>query len=354
MEETKRKRKSPLFVISIVIAALVLTYFGSGVIAANIVSSVLYGHRLTTPKNLQSKWYALFNTREDYEVLSNREVLTFPSNNNETLSSYFYSSSSPKGTVISLHGMGSLADGDNSEYQQWFVEKGYNLLALDLTASGNSEGNEMRGLHQSAYDAYSAYSYLIKEKRIVEPLIMAGHSWGAYGAAASLSLGVKANYVISFSGYDVPIKEMYAQAESKVGILAPLTYPAFLLGMELRFGGNGTLSAKEAIANSSAKALLIHGDADNTVSYDISLLDAAKDLSNVTTLTIPGCGHDRPWLEMEAKEYANGFIAKLGKDFDSLDKERATEELTKLGYEKEKANILNKEVFSAIEKLLAK
>ena len=353
MERRQGKRKKAPLIIALSLVSFLVLYFAGGIIAHNVVANVIFDKRGSDETSLSSKWYSVFNTQKDYETLQNRVIFSFSSINNEKLTGYFYSSPNPKGTVISLHGMGSLSDGDNAEFQDWFVKKGYNLAAIDLTASGRSEGKSMRGLHQSAYDAKDAYTYLLKENKIVSPLIMVGHSWGGFGAAASISLGVKADYVISFSAFDMPLNYMYDCAAIRVGPLAPITYPGFLLGIKMRFGENANLSASKALKDSNVKALLVHGEEDMTVRYSESLLYAAKDFPNVTPFSISNCGHDRPWLSEEAKQYAQESIAKIGEEFNKLNGEEAELALKEIGYDKNKASVLSTDLFSSIETFLA-
>ena len=328
---------------------VVATYFSTGISASVIVFDAIFGKRCSTLNDLRSNYYQLVKNRSDYQSLSKREVLSFMSGENR-LTGYYYPGG--KGTVICLHGMASQSDGDDAEYQNYFVEKGYSLFAVDLTASGRSKGEDAKGLHQSAYDALAAYRFLVSEGRLQSPLIMVGHSWGGFGAAACLSIGVKADYVITFSAFENPIDAMLNSAVRYTGWFGYLTYPPFAIGTSIRYGDDARLSAKSSLKNSSAEALLFHGDKDETVKPGDSLSIKAESLSNVRSVILSGAGHERPWVSNEARSYVDDFLFSLGKDVDSFTEEEINSKIVESGFDKNRGSELSEEVVSAIENLL--
>ena len=64
-----------------------------------------------------------------------------------------------------------------------FVDSGYSVLTYDATGTGASGGSGTRGLAQSALDLDAALTRAEQEDL---PILLFGHSWGGYAAAAVL------------------------------------------------------------------------------------------------------------------------------------------------------------------------
>ena len=329
------KKRKRIIIISCIILFLIISYFLGGIIASNIVLNNIFDKRGSDLSSLLNVEERIYKTRNDYDILKERTEYYFYNNYNEKLVGYYYKTNDSKGLVISAHGMTSQADSFDAEYQSYFVENGYNLFSFDLTASGKSEGNSMRGLHQSAYDVYSAYTFLKANNLLENNLILVGHSWGAYGVATSLSLGVKANYLITFSAFDNPYDTYIRYSKNYMGDFINLTIPSFFISTEIKYGKNNRLSASQAIKDSKIKSLIIHGNNDNSIPYDNeALYNHVKDYNNCETLLLDGINHNRPWLSKESKEYVNDNINNKIKELkdneldtfiNNIDKNKTTE-----------------------------
>ena len=300
----KKGRLKKIIIFSAV--SLFVLYFGGGMAAAFIVNGNVFARH-------EEQTNELVKSRKNYALLDRREELSIVSGQN-TLRAYFYKATSSKGTVIAAHGLSGRADGPDAAYQAWFLEEGYSVCAIDLTASGASEGASINGLHQSAYDVKAAYDYLAKNEKLEKKVFLCGHSWGGYGVAACLGLGVKADAVITFSAFDNPFDTMVQYAERYVGPLAKMSLPPFYLAQNMAYGQEVFRSASSALKESSTKALIIHGEEDGSIPLDsISLFAKAKGLSNVETITLPNIGHSHPWLSLEAHRYYGALAEEYEK-----------------------------------------
>ena len=337
---------------TILVAAIVLTglYFGGGIIAHLFVNQAVFHHRGSDASDLLKPENVIFKQRADYPVLAKRSIHHFASGDNQ-LTGYYYQASSSKGLVLAVHGMGGCSDDDNAEYQQWFLGQSYSVFALDLTASGQSEGNSMISLAQSAYDVRACYDYLNASSLLEDKVIFVGHSWGAYGIAASLGLGAKADYVITFAAFDNPFDTMMQYARNYAGWVADFTYPAFGLSSAMVHGNDAYLSASKALTSSSTKALVIQGEDDVSVRYDgNSLYHHVLDLPNVEPCLLKGYGHTGLWRSQEANTYAAQEVLPKIKQLQDNPDELASYVAS---VDKEKTSALNDEVFSKITTFLA-
>lgn len=307
----KKKTKVTLIVTFSLVGVLALGY-AAGVITGLVLTNDIFNGRLSDENSLNDYECRIRKIRKDYSLLAERETITFQSNGNN-LKGYLYTVSSPKGLVISAHGIQSLSDDYNAEYQQWFVSQGYDLLAVDLTSSGHSEGNGIDGLHRSAYDVKAAYD-AIKDRETYSnlPLILTGHAWGAYGAAASMSLGVPADYLISFSGFSDPKEMMFAYSKQYVSFLAYLSKWTYDLWLDRNIGEAASLSGIAGINQSSAKIFLVQGKKDDFIQYNsrISLYGSRDSIKNhkLETFLVSGATNLCPWLSDEARNYIDNEI----------------------------------------------
>lgn len=335
-----------------IVAALVVSYVAGGITAAFVVDGIVFERRGSDESKLKNVEYRLRYQREDYPSLATREVYSVPSNGNR-LAGYFYKAEPSKGVVITAHGMNSLSDGLDVAYQQWFCSQGYSVFALDLTASGRSEGTSMVGLHRSALDVQCAYNFLQSNGLLRGKTILCGHSWGGFGAAMSVCLGVKADAVITFSAFANTFDTMVSYASQKVGPLAYATIPTFYLGTAMKHGASAFYDAAKAVRESASKFLVIHGEKDKSVPLsETSLYGKTKDYPNVSTVLLPDIGHEAPWESLAAKEYLQkDVLPKL----EELKQEGAsTEELDTFisSVDKSRSSELNTDLFATIQSFL--
>lgn len=180
------------------------------------------------------------------------------------LRGYLYRNGLSKGLVLYVHGIKGQADDYYAIGEDYFVRKGYDVFAIDLTASGRSEGMGIDGLHQSALDVKAAYEY-IRSRGDFEhcPIYFFGHSWGAYGVAASLNFpNVRPCAIAAMSGFNTPLEEMLALPSSALGI--PLDIGKEDLKAALKAREGNTTTSPRARASPRASSLPSSSTASST------------------------------------------------------------------------------------------
>lgn len=333
----------------IIILVIIINYFVGGIIAANIVLNNIFDHRGSSYSDLSLLENQIYKNIDDYDSLQNGIEYKFKSGKNE-LTGYYYKKEDSKGLVLSAHGMTSQSQNDDLQYQSYFVENGYSLFSIDLTASGKSEGKSMKGLHQSAYDVKAAYDFLNEEELLEDKLILIGHSWGGFGVAASLSLGVKADYVITFSAFDNPFDTMVRYSVNSVGGFIYTTVPTFYITTSMKYGKNNSISAYKSLLNSDAKPLIIHGKDDKSIPYNKEAL-YAKTIKNdkFNNLLLDGIGHSGTWRTKEANKY----LEEIEKEIKKIKKDNVKLKEYINNIDKNKTSELNPLVFEEINKFLS-
>ena len=206
--------------------------------------------------------------REDYPLLDNRKEVYIDSCGKK-LAGYLYEVDEPQGIVICAHGMANDSNHDNAEYQNYFVENGFDVLAIDLTGNGNSEGNPTKGLYQAKYDIIAAIDF-VKEYESTKNLKinLAGHSAGAYGAIMA-SNERKVNAVFAMSAYDSPHEVIVEIIRNNIGVLTPIVKP-FIEFSLLLFGGKENYQKASDVINNNKDTtyFLVHSSIDDYINYE--------------------------------------------------------------------------------------
>ncbi len=339
------KHKKIIMNVSHAMISALVTYFISGVVAVSIVNSLVVDVRGSTLDSLSSEECKTQYIRKDYASMSEREEIPFKCHN-ETLMGYLYQASNPHGVIICAHGVGSLADSNNAQYENYFINQGWDVFAIDMTACGQSTGKGMKTLHESKFCVKYAIETVSKHQMTKGlPIYLIGHSWGGYGViAGSDKTDVKA--VVSFAAYDTPAGMMYSFAEARAGAIVSLSKPGFDFALTAFYGNESYVAASDVIKrNRDIKYYVVQGDVDNTVilkNYSVYDHVYDKEFKNTKSVLLEGIGHSSPWKSKEAHDYYASYIEpgledlhkqygktipedKLGAFVATIDKEKSSE-----------------------------
>ncbi len=277
---TKRMKKRILITLSAILACLLVSMS----VAPHIICGVIFS-RTEEPDLLAP----------DYDALPSPPVRTecrFESDG-ETLCGYLYEVASPRGLIVVAHGLHASADAHLPETLA-FLEAGWTVFAYDGTGAGESGGDSAIGLEQGAIDLLCAIDYITADARLGSlPLMLYGHSMGAY-AAAIASARPEVKGAVCIAGFDSPMDILAASGRDYVGPLAMCGYPFLSLYNRLTFGDAANESAVEAINASSAAFLIVHGSHDTVIADTDSLYGHRAEISNpnATYLLIDEPGRD--------------------------------------------------------------
>ena len=285
--------------------------------------------------------------------MKEREEYTFNCGK-ETLQGYLYEVENPHGIVISAHGINNLADGNTAQYQNYFIEQGWDVFSFDMTGCGRSSG-KMKTLFESRKCVQNAVNFVKNNAKLKDlDVCLVGHSWGGYGVlAASYDVDVKA--VCSFAGYDKASEMMYGFAEMNVSKALIVTKPALNFSLSLLQGEKAFFSASSVIKKRpNTNYVLVHGDKDNTVPlkhYSAYSYVQNKEYDNLTKFLLKDIRHNGPWKTLAAQTYCDEvIIPKLntlhGQYKNGIPEDVYTSFLSEI--DKEKASELNYELLDSI------
>lgn len=331
----KNKTKNViLYVLSGVVISLGAGIAPAPTVAKAIVTKIFDGRASTASVLGSSMEASIYKFRSDFSSLTNRTEYTVISDGNR-LKAYSYQANSNNGGLVFIaHGMGSMSDGKESGFADYFLSANFDVFQLDLTASGNSEGTD-HYLDQSVDDVLAGLKLIhetagLKEKK----LFLLGYSWGAYGCLASLDQDQSPLAVASLAGFISPDKEMIQYASRYMGIGLAKATKAFMDGaLYDQRGSAGFLSTTKAINKSTASIFLAQGGKDQSVSYDYSGAYADKDSivdqSRVTSYFKKEATHESIFLSEAAVSYHKSVVEPLVQSFEtsygSWDKATAAE-----------------------------
>jgi len=327
----------------------------------NIILSAAFDRRISTYQEFLSSYepYLRLDWR-DFPTLSHPKRIAFKSENN-LLRGYLYLPHNPLGIVLAVHGINSLSNNHNAIFHDHFFRRGFAVLAIDLTACGESEGLGIKGLHQSALDVASALKWIHGQEKLNSlPLYLFGHSWGGYGVCASLAFDTSPKAIASFSGFLDPWAMILGLPENYVGEIAHIGESKVHEAYAIRAGEFAFLSAYEAINNSQkTQVLLVHGSQDEVIKPRSALAYASYTNPRIRTIIRNNADHNNLFYSKECRLYQN----EVGKSLKELKKAYGRKvsdvpssalEAFKSSFSREKCSVLDEELFEEIDDFFLK
>jgi len=133
------------------------------------------------------------------KLFHHQSVLVFKTKDSLNLTADLYLTKSAKATVILLHGIRSSKEVWQKE-AQWLNGLGYNAVALDMRAHGDSQGVYCTFGYKEKHDISDLLS-ILQEKGITTPVGIWGHSLGGAVALQALATDPRLKFGIVESAY---------------------------------------------------------------------------------------------------------------------------------------------------------
>ncbi len=309
------KVKKIVTIAMVTLALLIGLDYGASVYCYNNV----FGKRLDTyePTSLKVS---------DFEGL-NATHYEFESDKGQMLSGYLYSKDkTPKGIVVIVHGFGA---GHNFylEAANFFAQNGYYAFAYDATGNDESEGGGIGGIPQGVIDLDHAISFVEESDDFPDvPIMLFGHSWGAYSACSVLEYHPEVAAVIAVSGCNKSSDVFEVGAKEQLGPFTALMMPCIRLHERIKFGKYAKSTAMKGFKSSDARVMIVHSEDDNVVGisygYDI-YYDKYKDDARFSFMRLKDKGHSYVFDDMT---YIDEFNAGFDKWLETLDYDYAAGE----------------------------
>jgi uncharacterized protein len=195
--------------------------------------------------------------------------------------------------LIALHGWGSNA-GDLLSETEAVRRSGHALLLLDARCHGLSGDAEFTSMPRFAEDLGSAMDWLKSQPGIdPERITLIGHSVGGAAALLLASRRQDVRGVIGLSVFAHPADMMRRWVRAHHIPMWPLGHWTLEHVQEVIGHRFDDIAPEHTLKRVRAPVLLIHGQLDEVAPIgDLHRLCAAAHRSDVTTLVLPGVGHD--------------------------------------------------------------
>lgn len=274
----------------------------------------------------------------------------------EYLAGYKYSKenvSDIKGVVIVSHGYGGGGHNTYMPFIDVFTSNGYFVFSYDARANDNSGGKSVGGLPQGISDLDDAIHHVssIEEYREL-PIVLFGHSWGAFSAANVLYMHPDINAAVLVAGFNEPSDLIYHRGSQVVGPLAKLIVPCFDLYERIKFGKELTeISAVEGLERTDAGILVVHSKDDMTVPAEYGyykFFELFGDDERFEFVLYEDKGHDYLFYSENAEEYR----AEINKSYIEYVEENGGEYNGEIKAEFMEKNLDKKKCFEPDEELM--
>ena len=277
---------------------------------------------LTKPEVI-AKWGRAEQTEEilaGVRLMQDAENIFLPSYDGLRLHGRLLQQPGAKGTILLFHGYRSSWVIDFSIVLPYYFSLGYNLLAVDERAHGESEGTYITFGVRERQDVATWAVYAAMHFGPEHPLILDGLSMGAATVlmASDLELPASVRGIIADCGFSSPYEIMKSvfRAHCRWLPAEPLlaltdVFTRLFAGFSLK--GASTL---DAVAKTKLPILFIHGTGDTFV--PCAMTQAAYDACTAPKqlVLVPDAGHgcsylvDRPRVQSELQAFLSKYVSE--------------------------------------------
>ena len=259
MESIKKEKLKKILI------AFLIAVFVTVIVVVPILTVIIYNIIFDRRFEIDE---ANYNVVESFEGLKVEEC-SFSSNEGQILAGYKYYKESDlevKGVIVIAHGMGCGGQNAFMSLADYFTSEGYKVFAYDATGNGKSEEDGIGGLPQGVADIDYATRFVKKQQEYQNlPIMLFGHSWGAYSVCAVLNFHSDIKAVISVAGFNQSSDLLEMQGEKYTGAAVNFLLP-YVKGYErLLFGKYAKATAMSGFEKTDTKVMIMHSSDDATV-----------------------------------------------------------------------------------------
>lgn len=252
---------------------------------------------------------------------------TFASGQGQMLVGYEYGRGleNVKGVVVIAHGLGGGGHNAYMGVADFFAANGYVVFAYDATGNDESEGGSVRGLPQGLIDLDHAIQFVKQTPDFDDlPIVLFGHSWGAYSAGSVLNLHPDVRAVVMVAGFNNTMDIIEEEGKKIAGEGISALLPYISLYERAKFGRAASYSAFDGFENSEAGVMIIHSADDEMISrekgFDV-FHDRYGSDPRFSFVAYEDRGHDYVYYSDSAREYIEEFNRGFDEYLNSLDQE---------------------------------
>lgn len=309
MNENSAKSRCPKR--KAILISIICTVVGIPLIIIPLVTVIVYetifGARYETASWLE------FSV-SDYEGLC-VERSDFYEDNGTQIAGYKYSRTgeAAQGVVIVAHGLGGGGHNRYMPFIDYFTRNGYYVFTYDVKGNDNSEGRSVEGLPQGVIDLNLAIEHAQGEYGEL-PIMLFGHSWGAYSVGNVLALHPEVKGAVIVAGFNESEDMLLCHSKRYVGALTEVLFPYVELYERIKFGSElSSLSALDGLKSTEARIMIVHSKDDETVPVEYGYDKFYNEFANnerFEFVLYEDKGHSYLFYSDEAFAYREGLNAQ--------------------------------------------
>ena len=247
-----------------------------------------------------------------------RQAHPFRSQQNCQLSGYlYYRENQPcRGLIVMAHGIGAghIAYLDIINF---FAKEGFSVFAYDTSGFDDSEGS-IRGLQQTVDDLDRAISLAEHFDRVKDcPVLLFGHSWGAYSVSHVLPFHPEVTAIITLAGFDRNRDLISYYGREIAGSFTKAVLPYACVYDRMKFGKYHDSSAADIFRHHDIWVMAVTGDRDQVVpprfGYDIWKNEFSGEKS-FRFVKRNNRGHGTLYYSDRATEYLLGMFKQMSNE----------------------------------------
>lgn len=264
----------------------------------------------------------------------NAQQHMFKSNKGQQLVGYTYYKETvdTKGIIIISHGLGGGGHNSYMDVADYFATHGYIVFAYDATGNDESEGDSVEGIPQGVIDLDYAIRFIRSSTDFKNlPIMLFGHSWGAYSAGSVLNVHPHINAVVMVAGFNQSmdmIEEEGQRIAGESGEVMSIFMPYLSIIERVKFGSYSNYSCTKGFENSDAAVMIIHSADDNKVSFENHyemFYDKYSHIPRYSFISYVDRGHDYVYYSNTSSQYKDTLNKNFEEYLNSLDQELTAE-----------------------------
>ncbi|MFA5636524.1 MAG: alpha/beta fold hydrolase [Anaerovoracaceae bacterium] len=256
---------------------------------------------------------------------------TFSSNKEQQLVGYSYyrDTENIKGVVVIAHGLGGGGHNSYMDVANHFASNEYVVFAYDATGNSESEGDSVRGIPQGLIDLDYALRFVKSNSEFNNlPIMLFGHSWGAYSAGSVLNVHPDIKAVAMVAGFNQSLDIIEEEGQRIAGNQMSLLMPYISMIERMKFGTNASYTCMDGFEASNAGVMIIHSADDEMVSFENHFqrfYNTYQNNSRFTFIKYEDRGHDYIFYSDLSKVYRNEINNQFEEYVNSLNTELTAE-----------------------------
>lgn len=317
----KRKKKKRI-IISAIVILFILVLLAPLVLTICIYQSN-FGSRYQT-----TSWMA--RSLDEFEDL-NAQRYIFESNKGQKLTGYKYSKGTgePKGIIIIAHGLGGGGHNSYMDIADYLASNGYIVFAYDATGNDESEGTSVVGLAQGVIDLDYAIRFVQNNDEFERlPVMLFGHSWGAYSSGSVLNVHPEVKAVVMVAGFNKSLDIIDEEGQRIMGNSFSFMLPYFSILERVKFGQYASYNCMDGFDTSKAGVMMLQSVDDDMISYQRQFKVFREKYENnpdFTFLSYDDRGHNYVYYSDAALQYHEKINSQFAEYVESTGSELSEE-----------------------------